>query len=79
MTKFVSRHSGQVQKMLEEAYQQGRADMFDELFNTPIEEFNGMSLKEVYEQPCSMPFDEGWNECYENFLMVAEYLKEQNK
>lgn len=63
----------------EERYKQGRADMLNELFNTPIEEFNGMSLKEVYEQPCSMPFDEGWNECYENFLMVAEYLKEQNK
>ena len=30
MTKFVSRHSGQVQKMIEEAYQKGRTDGVDE-------------------------------------------------
>lgn len=36
-----------------------------------------MSLKEVYEKACDTPFDEGWNLCYENFLLVAEQLKER--
>lgn len=61
--------------LADKEYDQGRADAIEELFNTPMEEFGGMSLKEVYEEACAMPFDEGWNVCYENFLLVAEQLK----
>lgn len=38
--------------------EQIRADAIDELFNTPMEKFGDMSLKEVYEEACKMPFDE---------------------
>lgn len=70
------RHSLLTAVQLNEAYQQGRADAIDELFNAEI--INGMTLKDVYEEASTNEFDEGWNRCYEDFVEVAEQLKEQN-
>lgn len=55
-------------------YQQGKADAIDELFNAEI--INGMTLKDVYEEASINEFDEGWNRCYEDFVEVAEQLKD---
>lgn len=64
-------------KWLAEHDKQIRAEVIEKLFNTSMEEFGGVSLKEVYEEACATAFDDGWNVCYENFLLVAEQLNEQ--
>lgn len=61
---------------LEEHDKQVRAEVLDELFNTEIR--SEMTLKEIYEEVPINKFDEGWNECYEDFAEVAEQLKKKN-
>lgn len=63
--------------LIREVEKKVRAEVIEELFNTPKDEFGGMTLKEVYEQPCFVEFDEGWDKCYEDFEFMAEQLKEQ--
>lgn len=69
MTKFVSRHSGQVQKMIEEAYQQGRADTIEN-----VKKYIRLKTHYHYAEK-----EKDFLLAHEMYEWLEEQLKEQNK